>query len=76
MKASQVKVGETYRAKVSGRVVRVRITGMVEHVGKGLLWTTRHGMQIRPCRISWAAVNLETGRELEFKTAARLRPEV
>jgi hypothetical protein len=57
MKKSEIEIGNEYRAKVSGKVVNVRITGNLYFGG-------------------WIATNLQTGREVRIKTAARLRGRV
>jgi hypothetical protein len=57
MKRAEVEIGQTYRAKVSGKVVNVRITGNLYFGG-------------------WIATNLQTGRQIRIKTAARLRGKV
>lgn len=62
MKAKDVKVGECYGCKVSGRVVEVRITGTVERFGRN-----PNG------RTHYLAVNLETGRKIEIRSPQRLR---
>jgi hypothetical protein len=59
MTVAQVKIGETYLAKVSGKLVKVRVLGER---------TTYHG------RTGYEAVNLSTNRTLHLKSAARLRP--
>src|SRR5262245_52822639 len=60
MKSADIRIGETYLAKVSGRLQRVRVTGDFTRYNP-----TRHG---------WRAVNLATGRELRIKSSQRLRP--
>ena len=64
MRAKDVSIGQSYVAKVSGRLVNVRITreanGFCDREGR--------------CRFGgWHAVSLEPGREVRIKTAARLR---
>lgn len=62
----QVSIGKVYIAKVSGKLCRVRLdrdrllSGLGGHAA-------RHG---------WFATNLETGREVIIRTAAKLRREV
>jgi hypothetical protein len=58
MKKDEVRTGGVYLAKVSGRVVEVKILGE------------------RAFMRGWDAVNLETGRSVYIKSAARLRSEV
>jgi hypothetical protein len=57
MKKKDVIVGGRYTAKVSGKVVTVRL--LRENPWGG-----------------WTARNLDTGREVHIKTAARLRSAV
>lgn len=54
MKKTEVMIGEWYAAKVSGKIVPVRIEGPSPHGG-------------------WYGRNVETGREIRIKSAARLR---
>lgn len=61
MKKDDVRVGDTYTAKVSGGVVPVRIT---EEVWLG----DKHA--------GWKGVNTETGRSVRVKSAQRLRAPV
>jgi len=64
MKAKDVVIGETYVAKVSGRLVAVRIDREAGgHCG-------RNG---RYMFAGWYAVNTETGRDVRIRTAGRLR---
>ncbi len=63
LRASEVEIGERYKAKVSGRVVTVRITG------------TRYD-PYRSKRAGWDAVNEETGRSIIIKSGQRLRERV
>lgn len=62
MKLKDVEIGGVYLAKVSGRVVPVRVTGDFtrwDHRGVG--------------RVGFDVVNLVTKRKLRFKSAAKLR---
>ena len=64
MKLANVTVGGRYTAKVSGRLVIVRVTGTRElppPFGRGN-WQTRI-----------AVINEATGRATEFRSAGRLR---
>lgn len=63
MRKADVRIGGKYLAKVSGRVVTVRITE--PHLQAG-------GARDK----GWDAVNEATGRPVWIKTAARLRGEV
>lgn len=56
-----VAVGKTYTAKISGKLVRVRILSMfIQHNG----------------RRAWTARNIDTGREIRIMSGAKLRREV
>ena len=61
MKKHDVRVGETYSAKVSGGVVPVRIT---QETWQG----DRH--------VGWVGTNTATGRSVRIKSAQRLRAPV
>ena len=72
MKRSEVEVGKVYTAKVSGKLVPVRIerdrgTRGIRGVGWGMREAERHN--------GWDAVNLFTHRQIHIATAARLRGE-
>lgn len=58
MKKSEIRTGAVYTAKVSNKVVKIRIMHEAAY-GTG-----------------WWAMNLETGRQVRIKSAARLREEV
>ena len=60
MKKNEVKIGETYRAKVSGSVVDVRITGENPHGG----WDAVNALTNRKVRI-------KSAQRLRCKTSAR-----
>ena len=64
MKTSEVEVGKTYLAKVSGKQVRVKVTGTVVR-------TSGLGMRARDVT-HFLARNLVTHRALEFRSAQRL----
>jgi hypothetical protein len=61
MKKDQVRIGETYTAKVSGGIAPVRIT---QEVWLGEL------------QKGWKGINTETGRSVRVKSAQRLRARV
>jgi hypothetical protein len=61
MKKDEVRIGSTYKAKVSGSVVPVRIT---EEKWSG------------DKQVGWVGTNTETGRSVRVKSAQRLRAEV
>ena len=77
MKRSEVEIGETYIAKVSGHLVSVRIMhdlGMDLWPTPGCTGTGLH--KYREVHGGWDAINVATGREIHIKTAARLRGKV
>lgn len=57
MKKTEVDLGHTYIAKVSGKPARVKL------------------LEVSPFG-GWSATNLDTGRLIRIRTAARLRREV
>lgn len=61
MKVADIKIGETYRARVSSKDTRVKITAER---------TSYNG------RTYWLGQNVATKREVTIKGAARLHPEV
>lgn len=78
MKKADVKIGSTYIVKVSGKLVKVRITG---DLGTYIIgWSSPRGMTTfkRPVERhrGWAGVNLATNRDVHIRTAAKLRSEV
>lgn len=77
MKKADVKVGETYLAKVSGKLQRVRITQEFSDetpIGvKDKPWKPGTRLRVRR-KTEWNAVNERTGRIIRIKSAQRLRP--
>jgi hypothetical protein len=67
MKKNEVHVGQSYMARVSGRLVEVRIV----RESSRTVW----GSSGRPDRVltCWVGVNLKTGREIRIASAQRLR---
>lgn len=61
----QIEIGKVYIAKVSGRLCRVRVTSITKREGYGRTKATTR----------YDATNLETGREITIKSAAKLRRE-
>lgn len=61
MKQAEIKVGHQYQAKVSGKIVVVRVDAIRE--------TTRFGKDV----MVYDVTNLCTGRALTFKSAAKFR---
>ena len=66
MKASQIVIGKVYIVKVSGDLVRVRITSS-RFIASWNGQTKASG---------WLGTNLATGREIKIKSAQRIRYEV
>jgi hypothetical protein len=66
LKLSEVEVGGRYTAKVSGRVVTVRVVEIVQ-VG---------ATRFAKARTSIEAVNEATGRRITIRSALRLRRQV
>lgn len=66
MRQSEVTVGETYLARVSGEIVPVKVTRQSYRHGSG-----RYGGGLRA---AWEAVNQVTGRSITIRSAQRLRP--
>lgn len=69
---AEVEVGGLYRAKVSGRIAVVRIERdrgeHVRTVGRFSAVQRRHA--------GWDAVNVQTGRTVHIRSAARLRERI
>ena len=65
MKLNQIKVGETYRCKVSGKWVRVTVDEIVDFYD----YKDRLTHHIR-------CTNLATGRKIVCRSPRRLRPDV
>lgn len=63
MKGKDVKVGSVYAAKVSGRIVPVRVNARTER------FCTRRNTMVYVYRVC----SFATGRVLEFRGAAKLR---
>ena len=64
MKKNEIKMGETYNAKVNGRIVPVRVDG-IEDVAFGSKPGTRYHVY-----------NLSTGRKTVFRSAAKFKSKV
>ena len=64
MKNSEVVIGGVFVAKISNKLVRVRIDREISLVG---LRTNRKG---------WQATNLTTGRQVMIKSGAKLRRRI
>lgn len=77
MKAKEIKVGGRYVAKVSNKLVTVRVDAIREvagHVSAGsyLGWTQRRVAD----KVVYDVTNLTTGRKTTFRSAAKFRREV
>lgn len=71
MKAEDIEVGSVYVAKISNKLVKVRVDGVGERVGyKGKDYLGR----VKSCsRTVYHVTNLSTGRTATFKSAAKFR---
>lgn len=67
MKKSEITVGEVYLAKVSGRVVEVRVDAFQE----GMRY--RAGGKKPVDVLTYLVTNLLTGKRLQFRSAMRFR---
>jgi hypothetical protein len=65
MKKSQIKIGGIYVAKVSNKLVNVRVNSIETVPSYGDRTTTRYGV-----------TNLATGRQTSFRSATKFRGEV
>lgn len=74
MKASQIQVGGNYVARVSGRLVTVRVDGIRE-VAK-YRRTNYSGQSETRLATVYDVTNLSTGRKLTFRSAAKFRSRV
>jgi len=66
MKKNEIKVGGLYRAKVSGKLVTVRVDAIRVRDGYGTMKDTT----------VYDITNLSTGRKTTFKSAVKFRSEV
>ena len=72
MKQSEIKVGGHYTAKVSGKIVTVRVDSIGEtERRKKDYW----GKVTRRCTTHYNVTNLATGRELTFQSAQKFRQD-
>lgn len=71
MKQKDIEVGKVYTAKVSGKVVRVR----VDHIGERSTYrrNSYSGGRTIGTASSYECTNLETGRKLTIRSAQRFR---
>lgn len=70
MKAKDIKVGGTYTARVSGRLVKVKVDGIREvHMSPRSFWSR----SLYSTKTVYDVTNLATGRKLTFKSAAKFR---
>jgi hypothetical protein len=71
MKRSEVHIGATYVAKVSGKLANVRIVS-----DQGTHLRTVYGRPGREIHGGWDAINLATKHQIHIRSAARLRQKV
>lgn len=67
MTSKDVEIGGIYVTKVSNQLTRVKITGTIDRRGYGAN---------RRTSTHYLATNLATGRDVEIKSAAKLRRRV
>jgi hypothetical protein len=65
LKKASIKVGSHYTAKVSGKIVTVRVDAIRDFTATSFKPWTRYD-----------CVNLATGRKLVFRSAAKFRAEM
>lgn len=73
MLKAQVKVGETYWAKVSGNLVQVRVEEIVETEQRSYTGRTFGTKVTFKAQTRYRCTNLKTHREIMVKSATRLR---
>ena len=75
MKASEIHIGAYYLAKVSGKVVTVRVESITEVPGRHIPEAHRPigGRSKYPDRTVYGVTNLDTGRKTTFRSAQRFR---
>lgn len=71
MKKNEVKLGNVYAVKVSGKVVPVRIDQEYERAGRRIAYSND-----RASATAWKGTNLYTSREVHIRSAAKLRFEM
>lgn len=75
MKINEIEIGKVYLMKHhAGNMIRVQIIGTSRHNVYGSYpgsWNT-----VAAVRTRYRGINLETGREIVVKSAAKLRQEV
>jgi len=72
MHRKDVEIGKVYTAKVSGRLVTVKIT---KDRGTTRRYAYNSNFSTRETHTGWDAINQDTGRQVHIPTAARLRGE-
>jgi hypothetical protein len=70
MKKADIVVGRNYKAKVSGRLVTVRVDAIQEH--EGFRSAISYSRRVRGTT-NYDVTNLATGRKLRFRSAGRFR---
>lgn len=72
MKRSEIKVGGIYKAKVSNKIVDVR----VDEIQSTVKPMRNSGRYITVPTLLYQVTNLSTGRKTTFKSASKFRHEV
>ncbi len=72
MKATEIKVGGQYTAKVNGTLTTVRVDGVDVVPGSGPV-DLYSGRLRRPARTIYRVTNLRTGRQTTFRSATKFR---
>lgn len=72
MKASEIKVGGVYKAKVSNKIVDVR----VDSIEEGCVGSYVVGRPKAKRKTFYYVTNLSTNRKTTFRSAAKFRSEV
>jgi hypothetical protein len=73
MKSNEVKVGETYVAKVSGNLTHVRLDSIEEIPGRKANALAYSGRRSIRARTRYLCTNLRTGRQVSFRSAQKFR---
>lgn len=75
MKASEIRVGGVYLMRVSGKLVRVRVDDIDEHLGYNSQSLYGPPRRVR-ARTIYHCINLATGRKCSARSPQKFRAEV